>query len=182
MPLQPTTGQSVEQARSLRVAMDQRTITLTDGERRDVWRIDHLRKASQHYGRTWLILFDDAAAAIASCRMSAPTARVLQWCMGALDAREWRTINQRKLAERLEVDRTAVSRALAELQRRGILLREGKAARLSIWVAWRGTAAAYRKERASRKAEIAAAAEWHRANSEPGHDSAVLEPWEADLL
>ncbi|TPE59046.1 hypothetical protein FJQ54_14695 [Sandaracinobacter neustonicus] len=157
--------------------MDQRTITLQDGERRDVWRINHLRRASQHYGRTWLIVFDDAAEAVSRCRMSAPTARVLQWAIGHLDARQYRFVSAQAVGELLEIDRTAISRALVELERRGIIQRNAREARLSIWLCWRGTARAYRDERKLRGPEIAKAADWHAANRRDGVSTDVLKPW-----
>jgi hypothetical protein len=147
--------------------MDKRTLDLIDGERKDQWRLSQVRRASQHYGRSWVVVFDDAAAAAARAPMGRTTARLLIWAMAALDPRDWRTLEQWGLAAMMGCDRTSVSRGLADLARRGIIVRQGRAARLSIWFAWRGTAAAYRKERAARRAEIEAADAWHAAHAAP---------------
>ena len=155
-----------KQPGGITVDLDARTISVIDGERVDEWRLAQVRRASEHYGRSWVVVFDDAAAAVARAPIGPTTARVLIWATAALDPRDWRAVQQADLAASIGVDRTSVSRALTDLVARGIIVRRGRALRLSIWWAWCGTARAYRAERTRRRGELEAAAAWHAAHHE----------------
>ena len=171
------TAETTATPAKLRVDLNRKRIEIVDGDRLDAWRVDQVRRASTAYGRSWMVIFDDAAAAVGRAKMSPASTAVMWWAIGHLDPREWQLIDQSHLAAMLGYDRTAIGRALSDLTKRGILIREGRGYRTSIWLGWRGTAAAYQKERRKRGGEIVAARLWHAENAVPGRDAHPLKPW-----
>lgn len=161
----------------LRVDLARRRISIEEEERHDEWRIDHVKRASKSYGRSWMVVFDDAADLLSRVKLQPVSVRVLWWGIGHLDPREWRQIDQSELAWFIECDRTSVSRALTELCDRGIFQREGRGYRTSIWLGWRGTAQAYQAERRKRRAEIANVRELLERVAAPAATVDILAPW-----
>jgi hypothetical protein len=155
-------------ASRLHVHLDRKRIEIATEQGTDSWRIDRVRRASKQYGRFWALHFEDAARLLALVPMRARTALVLWHLCGTLDSVAWTRIIQSEVAEALAMERSGISRALADLCERGIVCQHGKRAghyRMSLWLSWRGTAGDYQRERRSRQAEIDNAAAWHTARA-----------------
>lgn len=165
-------------AARLRVELDRKRITLADEGREDQWRIDQVRRASTAYGRGWSIVFDDAARLLAAVPMPPAAAALLWWSLTALHPRDWTRLTQAEIASAVGVERSTVSKALAHLVERGCICRDKRGGlRLSLWLAWQGTAPAYQKARRSRAGEIAAAQQWHLERAPAEHELAPARYW-----
>lgn len=158
----------------VRVDMQSRHITITDidGEQTDKYRLDQVRKASKAYGRSWNIVFMDASRLLSKCPMSPAATSVLWWALTNLHPRDYTICKQQDIAKILGFTRSAIAKALIDLRVRGIICK-GKSRghyRLSLFIAWQGTAGAYQKERRKRNDEIILARAWHKANIRTGTD------------
>lgn len=152
----------------LTVALDRKRIEIATETGTDSWRIDRVRRASKQYGRFWALHFEDAARLLALVPMRARTALLLWHLCGTLDSVAWTRIIQSEVAEALAMERSGISRALADLCERGIICQHPKRAghyRMSLWLCWRGTAGDYQRERRKRQAEIDDAAAWHTSRA-----------------
>lgn len=158
----------------LAVNLDRRRIEIATEQGTDSWKIDRVRRASKQYGRFWALHFEDAARLLALVPMRARTALLLWHLCGTLDSVAWTRIIQADLAEALAMERSGISRALADLCERGIICQHAKRPghyRMSLWLTWRGTAGDYQAQRRSRQAEIDSAAAWHTARAVANIDS-----------
>lgn len=104
------------------------------------------RRRSGTYGRRFVIQFREAAELIKGVRN--PTAlRLYLQLPWMLSTSAFRRLDQRVLAEEYRVGQPAISKALTELMRIGVIEREGKGPgvryRLSPLVSWSGTAEQY---------------------------------------
>lgn len=167
-------------AAALRVDLQRRRITLTEGERLDEWRIDQVRKASAAYGRAWCIVFEDATRLIGRVRMTPAATMLLWWALAHLHPRSWTKVTHTDVAAALGLERSAVSKAVAELVERGVLMRGEQGYRLSLWLCWQGTAGAYQKEKRGRVAEIERAREWHTSRASGSCDADPVRYWRSE--
>lgn len=116
-------------------------------------------------------MFDEAREMVAEARLSAATHDVLQLLPSYLDWKEWRTLPTPEIAKRIRRDGSAISRAMKDLQRLGLVEKQGKGPtvkwRLSTLWGWRGDVdsfnaangrgrAAEARERAQKPQSIAA--------------------------
>lgn len=93
---------------------------------------------------------DDALDQLATAGLGAVTLRVLLLVLNRVDYDNLMSINQTELAEKLRKDRSAVSRAIAELVKIGVILKgptvSGRPTyRLNPGFGWKGSAASHRK-------------------------------------
>jgi DNA-binding MarR family transcriptional regulator len=144
------------------IDLETRRILVTDGDQqpRAEYAIQRVRRSSTRYGRRWLLLFVDAADKLAASALSVTALRTAFWCLAHLDSRTWQHVMPARIAEHLNLDRSAASRALGELVTVGFLLRRpvpysvGSEYRVSLGVAWTGTAGGYQQQRRLRATEI----------------------------
>jgi len=166
----------------LHVALDRRRIELRTETGTDTWKIDRVRRASKQYGRFWALHFEDAARILALVPMKPSTSLLLWHLAGTLDSVAWTRLIHADIAEAMAIDRTAITRALADLKERGIIMEHGKRAghwRMSLWLTWRGTAGDYQAQRRTRQSEIDNAEAWHTSRAIANIDSeeATIRYW-----
>jgi hypothetical protein len=133
----------------------------------DTMTVTKVRRGTAKYGRRWSVIFEEAAAAISRLKMPPTTSRLLWHLVATCDARAWTDIEPAEVALAMGVDRSSIARGLIELHALGLIQRDNRRrVRLSLFIAWRGTATAYQAELRRRKGEtvdararIAAAAE-----------------------
>jgi hypothetical protein len=156
-------------ADKLRVDLSTRRITLVDGDKADEWSLTEVRKASRAYGRSWSLIFLDAARALAAAPMSPSTNRILWWCIAYLHPKDWTLVRHERIAAELDLTRSMVTKALGELRDRGLIqFGDHSAMRLTLFVGWQGTAQAYQKQKRGRAKEIEAGRKWHKDNGADG--------------
>lgn len=164
------------------VRLDTRRIEVHTETGVDTWKIDRVRRASKQYGRFWVIHFEDAARLLALVPMRAKTTLVLWHLIGTLHSTAWTRVIQSEVQEAIGVERSAVSKALAELRERHIIVEHGRRKghyRMSLWLMWQGSAGDYQKQRRTRNAEIEAGQQWHlqRAIANVDSDNGVVRMW-----
>lgn len=120
----------------------------------DTMEVTKVRRGTAKYGRRWSVIFEEAAAAISRLKLPPTTSRVLWHLLATCDARGWTDIEPAEVALNLGVDRSGVARGLIELHALGLIQRDNRRRlRLSLFIAWRGTATAYQAELRRRKGE-----------------------------
>lgn len=155
----------------LRVDLQRRRITLaeSDGKAADEWRIDQVRQKSKAFGRSWGVIFHDAARAISRVKLSPSQSQVLWWCMAELHPHDPTLVLHEQIAEGTGLTRSAVTKALAHLRERGLIVDEGRSLlRLSPAWTWQGTAQAYQKQKRLSAVEFDQFREWHKRNAAEG--------------
>ena len=117
-----------------------------DGEK---FTVRETRHPSASYGQRFTTMFDAPLSSLADRIHSATALRVFLKLPALLDFETWRPLRQAALADELGTRQSAISRALAELARAGVLDRQGTGPlttwRLSMQWGWRGNVAAYQK-------------------------------------
>ena len=142
--------------------------------RRDAEEADGMGEVSDLYNRDFSALFIDAAKALARTRMTPTTSAVLWWSLGNLHPTEWTLATHDEIAICIGGTRSAVTKSLLELQRRGLIQKgERGSLRLSMYLCWQGTQQAYRKQRSDRKNEIVMTRAMLEALAEPVSDTGV---------
>lgn len=148
-------------AAALALDLQKRRLTITEGgEAVGTFAVAQLRRAGTAYGRSWALVFQDAAMAIAATEMPAAAHRLAWWALAALHPREWSRVNASDIAAAFGWHRTTASRALGDLVAAGIIERKAgddRAMRLALALAWQGTVGAYHKERRARPTRLALA-------------------------
>lgn len=155
-------NKSAGRIEQLRVDLARRKITIEDGERKDEWRLSHVKRASRAYGRSWNIVWHGAAERLAQEAMTPAASRLLWHVLARWHPTTWQRLTHREIAEAAGLDRSATTKALAELERLRCIERGALGYRLHIELAWQGTAQAYQAERRKRSAASAPA-----SSSEP---------------
>lgn len=110
-------------------------------------------KASGSFGRSFIVVFADAAMKLAT-DASAPgdASRVFLWALsGGLSHQQWRTISQVEVGKVLGVSNGTVSKCLAYLRDAGMIERVGAGPRqqwrLTEGGSWRGTTGQYHRRK-----------------------------------
>jgi hypothetical protein len=102
------------------------------------------RKKAKHYWETmFVVTFQDALKAVAP-KLSGESSRVLMYLFGTVGMNnEWKILNQREIAEEMEMQRPQVSRALRDLSDKKIITKgarigKGHAYLLNPNLGWKG--------------------------------------------
>ncbi len=135
-----------------------------------IYEIRGARDANRSFGRMFNVTFPDALAEIARTITSGATVRVLLALPSHLGWSDFRPLPREVLAKELDMEGPTVSRALVDLQKRGLIERQGTGPvttwKLSPTWGWVGTPDAYHKavrEQAEARKAAAEAAKAARA-------------------
>lgn len=119
------------------------------------WHMVSEAETVKTYGRQFVVFFPETMMELARDRSTSSACfPVLTWAMQALSFERWMMLSQATVGEELGFGQSSIGRALSELEARGFLERRGSGPRqewrLTPKGAWKGTAAAYQKERRKR--------------------------------
>lgn len=101
------------------------------------------QKAKQHWGASFMVTFQDALKAVAP-KLSGESSRVLMYLFGTVGMNnEWKVLNQREIAEEMDMQPSNVSRALKDLAEKQVITKgarigKGHAYSLNPNLGWRG--------------------------------------------
>jgi hypothetical protein len=131
------------------------TSLVSDDGRRYVAREE--KAPEQRYGRQFMIFFTEVLAS-AAAQLGGNEFRVLGVLPKYLSCKDFRHVRRETLAADLGLDGSVVSRALVRLAEAGYVERKGKGPmtqwRLSVDLAWQGSASAYHREKRVRAEQV----------------------------
>lgn len=96
------------------------------------------------YGKGWIMTSQDALELLAADDdLTKEAFRVLMFLMARLDFENWIQVTQQEISEKISIKKSNVSRAIALLENKGIILRGPKAGRsyafrLNPYYGWKG--------------------------------------------
>lgn len=107
-------------------------------------------KRSPRRGGRFFMQMQDALEPLAAEKLPGRTLSVLLFLLARLDWQNWVHVNQSQIAERLKMHQPDVSRAMRQLEKRGILTRGPRGGkvityRLDPHFAWKGEAKGHSK-------------------------------------
>jgi len=127
-------------ARVIRVGM----VEMETGETLEGWPSIYKEKAKHYWGESFVTMFQESIKAVAKSKLSGESLRMLMYLMGTIQMNnEWKVLNQREMAEDLELQQSQVSRALKDLAEKQIITKgarmgKGHAYTLNPYFGWKG--------------------------------------------